>query len=275
VKSDQLSAISCQLAEGLRLRAESLKQLKPLGSLLRGTFFVLLLGGSFLQQAAWGYEEPELSIETSSTEVPVGAHFELRASLKWEGSQSSDFVVLKATPPENESVKLLESKTATSSRLTQDGTFSQKSYIFTYKALKAGEMVLDPVLFEIAETSDLEQTDFLRTEETSIRILPTWIFYLKKLALPGAGITLLVLVTGGAFLGWDRYRKKRIREEKAHHTFDAEKEILKTIHEVNRYQVFGDLKTFYSRMRERLFNYVEKKYGISFFDKNESEIQFW
>ena len=114
----------------------------------------------------------------------------------------------------------------------------------------------------------------MRTEETSIRILPTWIFYLKTLALPGAGITLLVLAIGGAFLGWDRYRKKRIREEKAHHTFDAEKEILKTIHEVNRYQVFGDLKTFYSRMRERLFNYVEKKYGISFFDKNESEIQF-
>lgn len=216
-----------------------------------------------------------LSVYTSQNRqsVSVGERLLVTTEMVWSQTEHNDITVLKITPPSSESFELINTREATSSRLTEKGIMGTRTIEYTFKATKEGDAHLSPLTVEYVPIGKPEDKRLARGDELSVQIISRskkithdvlYILGLIVAVASGVGLIYLLIRLWG--------RNKRTKQVGVSEDARPEKEAFQKLKDLKPFQISGDLSRFYAELETLLSNYFQRKYRFSYEGKDAEDL---
>ncbi|MCM8775998.1 MAG: hypothetical protein NC930_06615, partial [Candidatus Omnitrophica bacterium] len=168
------------------------------------------------------------------------------------------------TPPTSALLSLEGTRETSSSRLVGDKAIAARNFNYIYRATGKGQGILSPAVVEYVHSDNPEHKRLVRSREYSVTIIAWPLRLFKKTILPAGTLLFTLAACGTIFFFFRKRRDLEHKRIKKLHELDPEKQLLKSFNEAYPYRVVGDLKQYYSSLKNSLFHYIREKYGVSF-----------
>lgn len=231
----------------------------------KATLFIrLCLAGLWLvlTSSLWA---AELNVRSAvdKTQLAVGEEVAYELVLEWHQSDEPAILVSKVTPPSSELMELIDTREVSSSKLVGEDTIAARRFAYRYRATGKGQATFSPAVVEYTDMDAPEDTRLVKSREHRVQVVSVPVRLMGLLVMPLGIIAMVALGAIGAMLFVQRRRTRARRRSASAHAADQERAFLSQMENAHRHRVGGDVKAYYTSVKDALFGYVQRKHGLA------------